>query len=142
MFLLDYSLFWLLPVFWVLVFLLHEFCHILSGGLGVFGTIYVDLRRVLPRMYAVSDRSRGWWFYLSGGFLSGLVFLFLAVYSHFVCARGFEQCFSVLGVLNFVYGFYEMLFLPRWGVGMRYDVGRFGLYVVVLVVMLLFWMIV
>lgn len=117
---------------WVCSFLLHELMHIKGGGLRNTGMIFVGKFDMAASLYSQKHDD---WFYLSGGFLTGIVFAVASMLTVDVLWR-----FSLLtiGLVQVIYGGFELLFLRRWGgSSKRYLYGRYLIYFGVTLFMLL-----
>jgi len=115
---------------WVLGFLLHELMHVLSQGRT--GVIYIEglsMRATAEHYWNIR------FFYLAGGLLSGLVFIVAGVLVFFLPTLYVVWCFFTVGVVNIIYGFFECAFLPRWGNSLKYTVGRYSLYFLIICLM-------
>lgn len=131
------ELLFMFPFIWICSFLFHELFHIKANSLGDTGSIQVY-------KYGFTcyrdNRTNTDWFYLSGGLISGTLFIVL---SFLVSDKVWFIGFFTAGMVNLVYSPFEMVFLPRWGAGdRRYKIGRYSLYlitIVVCLVCLLWW---
>lgn len=115
---------------WVSSFLWHELMHIV-GTNHLHGTITVNgfSMNVTPSNH------------YAGGLLSGLVFNVTGGLIWFLGSHAIGYLFIICGVVNTVYGYFEGLFLPRWGNNQEYKLGRYSIYIGVTSVMVLLWMV-
>jgi len=136
MLLFDVVRFGLLFVFvWVVVWLLHEWCHVLEGfRLGASHGV-ITVRRF---GFVVScDVGSCWSFLLAGGLYCSLICFLVSCVVSDVFLR---VLFVSFGVLQVVYGVFEMMFLPVLS-GFWYRFWRYVLYVVVLCCCLVVWVV-
>jgi len=129
--LLDLFIYGLLFLFvWVCSFLWHELLHIIGSG-RLHGMITVD-------GLSMSASPAALW---AGGILSGTIFCIVGGLIWSLGSSAVGYLFMVCGVVNFVYGCFETMFLPAHGNDMDYKLGRYSIYVGVTGVMLLVWMV-
>ena len=142
----DY-LFWF-PVVWVLSFICHEFMHCFEHGRQDGRRCDIRLERwygiptMCVYMSGVSINPR--MVELAGGLYTSIVhFVVLLVYLIFF---GFHQSafvFSVIciGVVQYFYGYYEMLYLSKLEHDM-YMVGHYIVYFIVISIFLIVWILI
>jgi len=112
---------------WVTSFLWHELMHLKHRGLGGKGIIDVDVFS----MSALIDYKATSLFYLAGGLYTGIIFILAGF---LVSDLVWMWCLFTVGVVNLVYGFFEMHFLPKWGNSSRYQWNRYLLYCMVTII--------
>ena len=101
-------------IIWVLGFILHEICHLLEcirqAGKG---KIEVWFNNNIPSMRCVCDTYMNYTlFKFAGGFLSGCLLLLIgAITLGYIPVIGIPLI--LVGLVNFVYGFYEAAFLSN-----------------------------
>jgi len=118
---------------WFTSFLWHELGHIKCEHLSDTGDIQVfDLSMQAYRNNATNDA----WFYYAGGILSGLLHIIIGL----LCTDlVFKFGFLTVGFVNLAYGFFEGHFLPKWGDTRRYKIGRYAVYLSIVVIALIIW---
>ena len=117
---------------WITGFLWHELWHIIGTG-RLDGSIYIH-----GLSMSASPANL-----LSGGLGSGLMFLLLSwlVYPYVLFTLVYMMW--IVGITNIIYSVFEYRFLPYWGNDRRYKLGRYGIYVSVIVVMIiLYWVVI
>jgi hypothetical protein len=128
---LDVIIYGLLFLFvWATSFLMHEFCHILGSG-TLHGTITINGLSMNSTPANL----------LSGGIGAGIVFSLAGAFIWIVATHALGYLFVICGAVNLCYGPFEACFLPRWGNDRRYKAGRYGIYIVTTIIMLLFWVV-
>lgn len=121
---------------WFTSFLWHELWHIKGKSLLHTGNIQV----FKGSMAAYRDNiDVDGWFYLSGGLLSGLLHITLGL---LIKDTILQFCLLNVGFINLCYGFFEYWFLPKWGDNWKYKIGRYTIYIGVIIVMIIIKMII
>ncbi len=132
MYTLEYITYPLIFLFlWITGFLWHELWHIMGSG-----TLYGQINIHGLSMSASPANL------LAGGLGSGLTFLLFALLIYPYTLLSLVYMVVIVGVVNIVYSFFENKYLPRWGNDRRYTLGRYGIYVgVVTVMVVIYWVV-
>ena len=115
---------------WVASFWIHELMHVKSQGLKVTGKAYIHKYGFTVSSDKIINVD---WFFFSGGFLSGLIHLIVGglIWSYGTSLWPFYVPVVTCGMVNLVYGFYEMIHGPT---------GRYRIYLLTVAIMLMFWL--
>ena len=123
---------------WFTTFIWHEFGHGLDNyrQAGKFGKIGVSIRHLTmwhePEGYIGSMPT----YFLMGGLFSGLLHIGIGL----ICNDTiFKFAFLTAGFVNLAYSFFEWHFLPKWGNDRRYKIGRYAVYLSIVVIALIIW---
>ena len=108
-------------------FLWHELFHIKSNGIFRTGKIFVNQTSMT---FTVDGKYNLKWCLLSGGLLSGILFLAVGLIFLYNCIKILYIPFLSCAFLQLCYGFFEMIYGPKY---------RYLLYASVIVVMVAFF---
>ena len=129
---------------WVMVFLLHELCHLLEAmRQGTPGAIRVWKFGVIPSFIAIPDGEirNKFLFALSGGLYSGLLILPLAIISLIRNYEPFAFTFTTLAVINICYSFFEAKYLFSMD-RRKYMIIHYLIYIVICIIMFILFYVV
>jgi len=109
---------------WILIFLLHELCHIKSQGLLMTGTIWVHkLGMTVKADHIHNQRLHS----MGGGVLSSIVCFIAYFLSQDI---QFQYAFFTMGWIQLIYGLYE-----GWR-GVKY---RYLIYLLIGIICTIYW---